>query len=336
LRIEGYVHEFILHQSKISYNEDVKKIFFAILAGLLIGTSVYVLKNMNIKKIAADISQSKIYVQKDENANFMADWTTEGLLKKISDAREASGASRLNDNAKLDQAAKSRLSVILTDKDIDGSVTGLTREKALTNAGYKASMVGELILTSFYKTNDPIAFWNSNTNYIRTLYQKDFQDVGIAIKNGEDKVDIYILLVSPQKTVNKTQTISTTTSAKITWGGPELWTAINKRRVELGVNPLKQMELLCTVASIRLNELLELGKLDGHEGFVPVLERSDLKDQTEKYNISEFLIQGYPTPDAAVAAWENTMGHKALLAGGEYVWGCVYAQNTFGVAIAAY
>jgi len=24
------------------------------------------------------------------------------------------------------------------------------------------------------------------------------------------------------------------------------------------------------------------------------------------------------------------------LSGGEYVWGCVYAQNTFAVAIAAY
>ena len=99
---------------------------------------------------------------------------------------------------------------------------------------------------------------------------------------------------------------------------------------------LKQMDFLCTIASIRLNQLLELGKLDGHEGFVPVLNRPDLKPEADKYNISEFLIQGYPTPSAAVAAWENTMGHKSLLAGGEYVWGCVYAQNTFGVAIAAY
>ena len=96
------------------------------------------------------------------------------------------------------------------------------------------------------------------------------------------------------------------------------------------------MDQLCTIASIRLNQLLELGKLDGHAGFVPVLERTDLKSFTEKYNISEFLIQGYQTPLEAVDAWESTMGHKTLLVGGEYVWGCVYAQNTFGVAIAAY
>lgn len=51
------------------------------------------------------------------------------------------------------------------------------------------------------------------------------------------------------------------------WTGPQLWEEVNKSRVEHGVNPLKQKDELCTIASIRLNELLELGKLDGHEGF---------------------------------------------------------------------
>ena len=308
----------------------MRKLIFIVLVGLLTGLVIYTIRNTDIKKVVTDISQAKIYVQKDSSANFLPDWKSEQLLAKINTAREASGTSKLKESTKLDQAALSRLSVILTENDVDGSVTGLTREKALTNAGYNASVVGELILTSFFKTNDPIAFWNSSVDYIRTLDDKDFQDVGIAIKNSDDRVDIYVLLVAPRKV---TPTIIT---PKITWGGPELWTAINKRRVEMGVNPLKQNELFCTIASIRLNELLELGKLDGHEGFVPVLERSDLKDQTAKYNISEFLIQGYQTPEAAVAAWENTMGHRVLLAGGEYVWGCVYAQNTFGVAIAAY
>lgn len=121
------------------------------------------------------------------------------------------------------------------------------------------------------------------------------------------------------------------------WTGPELWEAVNKARVENGVNPLKQADELCTIASIRLNELLELGKLDGHEGFSNLPERrSDLKWIFEKYNISEFLIVGATSPQDAVSSWLNTLGHKKLLTGGEYVWGCTYAQNSFGVAIAAY
>lgn len=240
------------------------------------------------------------------------------------------GLSKVTENVKLDQAAKARISVILSEQDYDGSVTGVTSEKALSNAGYDVNLIGELVSIGFVKTNDPIAFWTNTASSKGTLTHTDFKDIGIAIINSADKVDVYVLMASPRVVIKQVIT------PPITWGGPDLWTAINKRRVELGVNPLKQMDFLCTIASIRLNQLLELGKLDGHEGFVPLLNRSDLKETADKYNISEFLIQGYPTPDAAVAAWENTMGHKSLLAGGEYVWGCVYAQDTFGVAIAAY
>lgn len=121
------------------------------------------------------------------------------------------------------------------------------------------------------------------------------------------------------------------------WSGPELWEAVNKRRQELGVNAMSSQPELCTIASIRLNELLELGKLDGHEGFSTLPDRRpDLKWIFEKYNISEFLVSGASTALEAVQLWENTLGHKKLLTGGEYVWGCTYAQNGFGVAISAY
>lgn len=120
-------------------------------------------------------------------------------------------------------------------------------------------------------------------------------------------------------------------------GGPTLWEAVNKRRVEFGVNPLSQRDELCTIASIRLNQLLELGKLDGHEGFSKLPEtRPDLKWIFDKYNVSEFLVSGATSPQNAVNLWENTLGHKKLLSGGEYSFGCIYAQNGFGVAIAAY
>lgn len=124
--------------------------------------------------------------------------------------------------------------------------------------------------------------------------------------------------------------------AKITWGGPELFSAVNKRRVELGVGPLSVKDEVCTIASIRLNELLFLGQLDGHAGFSKLAEREDLKPTFEKYNLAEFLVSGASSADEAVALWENTLGHKELLSGGQYVWGCTYAQEGFGVAIAAY
>lgn len=308
----------------------MKKTIFVLLLALATGVFIYSIKKDDLQRLAENIIQSRIYFQKDSSAKFIPDWTAEDLLLKINAAREATGASKLSKNEKLDQAARARLAVILEEDDVEGKITGITAEKALTSAGYDATLVGELIITGFFKTNDPIVFWNNNKIYSETLYNTDIKDIGIAIKNSEEKVDVLLVLTAPRKIVK------TVISPKISWGGPELWEAINKRRVERGVNPLKQMDQLCTIASIRLNQLLELGKLDGHAGFVPVLERGDLKSFTEKYNISEFLVQGYATPLESVNAWEGTMGHKTLLVGGEYIWGCVYAQNAFGVAITAY
>lgn len=125
---------------------------------------------------------------------------------------------------------------------------------------------------------------------------------------------------------------------RVSWGGPELWDAVNKKRQENGVNPLTKRDELCTIASIRLNELLELGKLDAHEGFSNLKERRpDLGWIFDNYSeIAEFLAFGGKTAQETVALWQNTLGHSKLLTGGEYVWGCIYAQNTFAVAITAY
>lgn len=124
---------------------------------------------------------------------------------------------------------------------------------------------------------------------------------------------------------------------RLSWGGPDLWEEVNERRMELGVNSLATKSELCTIASIRLNELLDLGTLDGHEGFSNMVDRrEDLRWIFEKYNLTEFLVAGADSPTDAVSLWENTLGHKKLLTGGEYVWGCIYAQSGFGVAITAF
>ena len=142
---------------------------------------------------------------------------------------------------------------------------------------------------------------------------------------------------SPPKTVTNTKIVYVTPPPVPKWGGPDLWAAVNKRRVEFGVNPLQVKDEICTIASIRLNQMLALGTLDGHKGFTSMpTDRPDLKPTFDKYNLSEFLVSGASSAQNAVDLWENTLGHKELLTGGQYVWGCIYAQNGFGVAIAAY
>jgi hypothetical protein len=140
-----------------------------------------------------------------------------------------------------------------------------------------------------------------------------------------------------EKTPQPTSPVIQKKVATIGWGGPELWDVVNKKRLENGVNAMSQRDELCTIAAIRLNETLVLGELDNHEGFSNMPERrEDLKWIFDKYVIAEFLVSGADSAQEAVDLWYNTLGHKKLLTGGEYSFGCIYAQNGFGVAIAAY
>lgn len=170
---------------------------------------------------------------------------------------------------------------------------------------------------------------------------------GFALGHKETQsTAVSFLEITPTETPTPTLTPTpsfkpkpTATPIKLaSWGGPELWEAVNKRRQDFGVNPLASRSELCTIASIRLNELLALGKLDNHEGFSNMAERRpDLKWIFDKYsNVAEFLAMGGRTAQETVSLWENTLGHRKLLDGGEYVWGCIYAQNTFAVAITAF
>ena len=139
---------------------------------------------------------------------------------------------------------------------------------------------------------------------------------------------------TPSTTVHKPTATSQPPQA-INYTGPELWEAVNKARIEHGVNPLSQKDILCTIAAIRLSQIRELGKLDGHNGFQGVYDK--YKDEPNMpNNVAEFLISGYPNPQQAVSAWLDTLGHKKLITGGEYKWGCIYAQDSFGVAITGF
>ncbi len=258
------------------------------------------------------------------------------ILSQINSERRKNNLKELALSEDLSKAAKARGAVIFALGDFTGTISGLTREKAYDLVNYETSYFGDLVVNMLTPTDD---FMNEILNHKskkEMILLDKFTEVGIAETTNDEYNSYYLLFGNKRPKTTQTIAPKTTAKQKITWGGPELWEAVNKRRVEFGVNKLSRKDELCTIASIRLNQLLELGKLDGHAGFKPVLDRSDLKWISEKYNISEFLAQGYSTPEETVKGWENTLGHRGLLTGGEYVWGCVYSQNSFAVAISAY
>ena len=257
----------------------------------------------------------------------------EEVMAHINSYRTENKMTALKRSEALDKAAIARIEVIRARDDFSGEITGVTLENAVKNNKYNFSVLGELLAVGINNESNLIGYW-SDEEEKKILGDKVYRDIGVAVVNEGlgDRIEVILGRMASAKI----EKIGAGGYPSVTWGGPELWEAVNKRRVEMGVGQLTRRDELCTIASIRLNQLLDLGKLDGHAGFEPTLDRNDLKWIREKYNMSEFLIVGYLTPAEAVAGWEHTLGHRGLLAGGEYVWGCVYAQNTFGVAIAAY
>lgn len=130
-----------------------------------------------------------------------------------------------------------------------------------------------------------------------------------------------------------------TYSRRVSWGGVELWEAVSKKRREYGVGGLGRDDLLCSIASYRLSQLLERGSLDNHAGFNELWknESSPFYWARNKYSKWEFLVyMPNGTAEDAVSAWDNTLGHQTLLRGGQFTVGCTYAQNGFGVAIVGF
>src|SRR3989338_9786750 len=260
--------------------------------------------------------------------------TEQEVFDRINAYRTANKMIALKRNDKLDKAALSRLLVIKNNQDYSGAVTGLSLENAVKNNSYNFSSTGDIDTDGVTGETNLAEEWAKNEQQKKILNDKNYRDIGIAIV--QEGFSYRVVGVMARLMVVKVEKLGSGGYPVVAWGGPELWDAINKRRVELGVGPLSKKDELCTIASIRLNQLLALGTLDGHAGFEPTLSRPDLAYIKEKYNVAEFLIVGYLTPAESVAGWEHTLGHRGLLAGGEYVWGCVYSQETFGVAIAAY
>lgn len=118
-----------------------------------------------------------------------------------------------------------------------------------------------------------------------------------------------------------------------TYTGAELWEAVQLYRRAHDLPEFQQANELCTVASIRLNELLELGKLDNHDGFRPRADQFFI-DHPGWNHINENLAQGYQTAVATVEwGWDQSLGHRALIQSRDHPYACTAANRGFAVLI---
>lgn len=246
--------------------------------------------------------------------------------------RRDNGLKPFTENEPLNQTARLLAVALASDPDQEE----FTIKEAAQIAGYDYQTIAYFALVyGSPSIVSPEASLLKPENQEEIL-KREYLEIGSAqvpVPDSPTSTALVVVLASPAKPSPKT----TTPARQPTYyTGVQLWEEIQKYRLEHGVNPFRQENVLCTIASIRVNQLIELGKLDDHRGFEPLVTEYRDKGQLTYSNVAENILQGYETPEEAVAAWDSSLGHQALMRDGSYVWGCAAANYGFGVLIAAY
>lgn len=228
----------------------------------------------------------------------------------------------------LNQAAEVILYDLLTHQKLDPT---LKPEDAVTLYGFDYQTITSF--TALLPQHQDFSSFSELTNLIQN---STYTHVGIAQKN--DTIDsvsgTVFVLIFAQPHKKTTPVKSTSTPSYYT--GVELWQKIQQYRLEHGVPEFKQDNTLCTIASIRVNQLLELNKLDDHDGFNPLVEKYRDSNQLTHHNVAENILSGYHTAAEAISGWDSSLGHRSLMQEGSYVYACAAANYGFAVLIAAY
>lgn len=255
-------------------------------------------------------------------------------ISAINQFRNQNNLPSLEPHSKLDDAAY-YIALNLSSQTATDSPQ-LDIKKAAQLADYDYQHIAFLTQTSPSPLiQTPEEVWINNEP--QTLLDQSFQHIGVSqleLTSPKRLISV-IVLASPQnKTFNQNPSPITPTPDYYT--GVELWQEIQKYRREHGVPEFKQDNTLCTIASIRVNQLIELGKLDDHQGFNPLIQEYKQQGRIRFNQVAENILYGYPTAQAAIQAWDSSLGHQALMQDGSYVWACAAANHGFAVLIAAF
>lgn len=265
------------------------------------------------------------------------------LITPINQKRAESNLSELTPNSVLDHVAR-LVAISLADdpekKDIDIGALALASSYPYHTIAFLAAINPLPVVAP------PTDLWLVEN--LDDINNQDIKEIGSSqfeatIDNQKQIISIIVLgsQISSNTKVNNSNQDSTTQAQPDTpkdsyYTGTELWAELQKYRREHGVPEFSQENTLCTLASIRVNQLIELGKLDNHDGFKPLVDKYRSEDRLSFSSVAENILSGYPTAVEAIAAWDGSLGHRSLMQDGSYVWGCAAANHGFAVLIAAF
>lgn len=262
--------------------------------------------------------------------------TPTDFVQEVNTFRSTQNKKTLDRNATLDSLANILALSISQSQDQKPQIS---IEQAAKIANYRYSSIIYFTIIS-PQSGPSLSLQNWLTDNKDDLLSPEFTQIGsavllVTIDQSKQNINV-VILAKPQSNTTSSSPSAPVSNTNTYYTGTQLWAEVQKYRVEHGVPQYKQDNTLCTIASIRLNQLIELGRLDNHEGFEPLVDQFRDDGRLAHTNIGENLLVGYATPKEAVAAWDSSPGHQALLRDGAYVFACTSANHGYAVLIAAF
>jgi len=272
--------------------------------------------------------------------------TSSQIIQEINSVRQKNNLASLSIQENLNQAANLISLDIIQKQSLDNPLEATQAATAyqyhyqqiISLIGFLPTPLIPTLTTSIIKKHPDI------------INNSDLVHLGIsqlsAQINNTDGLIYTILFTEPEKeakilkTKPKTKTYISTLAPAFApssyYTGVELWQAVQKYRQDHGVPEFKQDNILCTIASIRVNQLIDLDRLDDHDGFSPLVDKYKESGQLTHHDVAENILSGFPTAQEAINGWDSSLGHQSLMQDGSFIYGCAAANYGFAVLIAAY
>ncbi len=107
----------------------------------------------------------------------------------------------------------------------------------------------------------------------------------------------------------------------------EILELINNHRIEMGLNPLNNLNIVKSVAFTHTDYMVEINQVN-HDNFLQ--RRNSLIQNAGAINVSENVAYGYSSAQAVVNAWINSPSHKANIEGNYSDFDISAEQNSEG------
>lgn len=123
-----------------------------------------------------------------ENRAFSSAVTSQNILQLTNLSRQAFGLGPLNENFLLDKAAAAKAEDMIKNQYFAHvSPTGTTAWNFIKGQGYNYIIAGENLAINFYSSEAVENAWMNSPGHKANILNKDFQDIGIGVAQGELK-----------------------------------------------------------------------------------------------------------------------------------------------------